>query len=757
MKMNWLPRSSRKIWHTIIRSTAISFLLLATLVAAKVSVARFLQSEAVKSLRFDGKGGYVSVDEYRLKTSRFSLEAWIRTSQGGFIVGWGNDGNDLKVRDGKAELILYKRNQPYRVISTSLVNDSLWHQLVGVYDDDRASIYVDGKEEGTLELPPGDLYLILASIGKNFKGDLSELRVYDRALFQAEIVQHYNYGQEVLGQPELGLIAGWHLDEGRGTTVQDYSGNNRIGVLNNGVTWIDRNPPRSPQQFQVTITGTPSGDGSSAKPWDLPTALGQPANVMPGDTIWVHGGHYIGNFTSYLNGNSHAPVILRALPGERSIIDDSTSTPNLGNLRIYGTYAWYWGLEFQNSHDDNRVSLYAGPGPADRTRFDGISVDGLHNKITNCIIHDEGGQAITPAPGTEINGCLLYNNGWEGPDFGYGHGLYMHNADSNTPMIIKDVISANNFGVSMKAYASDFGNVEGFIFDGVISFNNGANGNAFYSARRSALARRTNLQVSSGGPPVKDVLITNTYLYQPQKAVMDPSLTIGYTGENSSGLVIEGNYIAGGDSAISFRQFSSAVVTNNTFISFGIIAAVSPPRGTVLSDIEWDRNTYYAGARLSKNCDDEQHPFNFADTGSACGTTFTALRWDEWKSRTGWDASSILIPSPQDGIKVFIRPNDYDPGRANVAVYNWNLQAAVDIDVSTVLKPGTEFELRNASDYFGKPVLAGTYGGGFLRVPMKSPETCSVAPAYGYKDHKDNAFIPDSTCPEFAAFILLTR
>ena len=49
--------------------------------------------------------------------------------------------------------------------------------------------------------------------------------------------------------------------------------------------------PRAPDFF-VSPTGSPSGDGSFTRPWDLATALAGPAEVTPGSTIWLRGGMY---------------------------------------------------------------------------------------------------------------------------------------------------------------------------------------------------------------------------------------------------------------------------------------------------------------------------------------------------------------------------------------------------------------------------------------------------------------------------------
>jgi hypothetical protein len=99
------------------------------------------------------------------------------------------------------------------------------------------------------------------------------------------------------------------------------------------------------------------------------------------------------------------------------------------------------------------------------------------------------------------------------------------------------------------------------------------------------------------------------------------------------------------------------------------------------------------------------------------------------------------------GAKVILRPNRYEPGRANIAIYNWDLAASVEVDVSSVLTPGTPFELRNAQDFWSEPVLAGIYTGSPLVVPMQA---WPAAAPWGFP------VSPTPTGPEFNVFVLLT-
>jgi hypothetical protein len=72
-----------------------------------------------------------------------------------------------------------------------------------------------------------------AQTGGYYKGIVGEVRIYDRALNEAEIKTLYN-GQDVTGN----LRGLWKLDEGSGLTAYDSSGNNNHGTLVNGPVWF---------------------------------------------------------------------------------------------------------------------------------------------------------------------------------------------------------------------------------------------------------------------------------------------------------------------------------------------------------------------------------------------------------------------------------------------------------------------------------------------------------------------------------------
>src|SRR5436190_980582 len=170
-------------------------------------------------------------------------------------------------------------------------------------------------------------------------------------------------------------------------------------------------------------------------------------------------------------------------------------------------------------------------------------------------------------------------------------------------------------------------------------------------------------------------------------------------------------------------------VTGNTFYSHGSNKLIQlDPRGVGTSGYNWNNNTYYGCSPSS--------PFRYSGN---------PISFSTWRSNTGLDTNSQFFASRPTGAHVFIQPNDYESGRANITVYNWDNLSTVEVNVSSVLSPGDRFEVRNAQDYYAPPVLAGVYDGSSIRLPMTG---LSVAAPYGWP-----AAAP--TGPLFNTFVLL--
>ncbi|MDP6507259.1 MAG: hypothetical protein QF886_26765, partial [Planctomycetota bacterium] len=183
-------------------------------------------------------------------------------------------------------------------------------------------------------------------------------------------------------------------------------------------------------EFHVRPDGKPEGDGTIERPWDLQTALSHPASVKPGDTIWLHGGAYKGSFRSDLKGDEGARIVVQQAPGERAIID-IVPHPKLGDgFFAYGAWARFQGFEITCTDPKRRTEI-KGSWPKDINRGN-VDCRGSHQQFINLLVHDlsQGFGFWSSGAGGEIYGCLIYNNGWGGPDRGHGHGIYAQNKES---------------------------------------------------------------------------------------------------------------------------------------------------------------------------------------------------------------------------------------------------------------------------------------------------------------------------------------
>lgn len=220
-------------------------------------------------------------------------------------------------------------------------------------------------------------------------------------------------------------------------------------------------PPGRPSQPSGTSLrrGPPSGMGTEASPWDLSTALTS-SSVKPGDTVWLEPGIYgdgSGQFNVSLSGTVANPIVVQALPGQRVTIN--------GGLRANGSYTWYWGFEVANLAVTNRNAQFP---------F-GFDVFGPGTRFINLIVHDtaQGFGYWRQAVDSEIYGSLIYYNGYDLPDRGHGHGLYVQNTCGGGPKNIENNVIFRQFGNGTQLYGSSVVCGDNVTYKDNTLFNNG--------------------------------------------------------------------------------------------------------------------------------------------------------------------------------------------------------------------------------------------------------------------------------------------
>lgn len=226
----------------------------------------------------------------------------------------------------------------------------------------------------------------------------------------------------------------------------------------------------------VATDGQPVNPGTFDSPWDLKTAL--QTSARPGDIVWLRGGTYRGPFVCRVSGVPGQPIIFRQYRGEHARIDSgATQSPG---ITIAANYVWLWGFEIFSS-SGTRKSVQRTSFPTDIRLGSEITIpkdDSLQTgngvKVINMVLHDDFGSFFpSTARETELYGNIIYHEGWDAPDRGHGHGLYVQNRPGVGTKHILDNVMFGNFSWGLHVYAeSDV--MHNFEVKGNVAFDNGA-------------------------------------------------------------------------------------------------------------------------------------------------------------------------------------------------------------------------------------------------------------------------------------------
>ena len=553
-------------------------------------------------------------------------------------------------------------------------------------------------------------------------------------------------------------------------------------------------------QYYAAPTGTSSGDGSITKPWDLQTALSQPAAVKPGDTIWLRGGTYTGKFVSRLSGTTQNPIKVMAYSNEWPVLDgnfNSTLLSNMPAATIGGittiTVPSTLGISLVNelmidqeqvqiSKIINATSLsvvrgYQGscnnaPCPAHAQGINiflwGVTLEiyGQYTWFQGFEVMDSSTKRISQYPGSNSEFDISSTTGVEVEgagtktinlvihDTGQGLATWSNAPDSED---YGDIIYNNGWIASDRWHGPGMyvqNKTGNKMFDSMIVLHNFYKDLQMYGSGNAFLNNMTwqnniwmNGEILFGGiGPINNLVLNNNYTYN-----YPPRL--GYSDPDNTGIQITNNYFPDG---IDLQLSKNVSVVGNTFWGAGAdISLTLNGTNNQLSDYSFSKNIYYQPDNSSPYWQFAISPntgceywFNSSSKGYGWGT----CKSNSWQQDLGFDTDGTFIPIAPNTLKVVVLPNKYDANRANIAIYNWGQAGTVDLGpyVSQILSKGDNYELHSVLDYFND-VATGQFDGSSLNVPMAASGH-TVALPIGYA-----TALGPNTFPAFGVFVLIKK
>ena len=442
--------------------------------------------------------------------------------------------------------------------------------------------------------------------------------------------------------------------------------------------WSNIVPPAArARQYYVSPEGKKTNPGTKA--------LSGGQTIPPGSVVWLRGGTYgKGGKTVFeikLKGSKDKPIIIRQYPHERATIN--------GGLELWGSHTWLWGFEVTNTDPLRKC------GTKDRP---GFNMYGRGSRLVNLIIHDVG----HPAPGfwkgtgdgSEMHGVLMYHNGLyctSGHYKGSPRGsLYAQSQqDGGGTKYITNCIAFRNFTQGIKPSSAGKAMINGFHMEGNVSFDH----------------PWWNMHMAAKTQPMKRARLIANCTYRRRWDAKKGSVYLGHYGRaKHEDVELRDNYFVMGsdeDRAFYLKQWKDIVITGNTIVGLKALVRLDTHGD---GKITCDNNAYYGASGQVFRLNDKSYDFA------------------GWRKATGYDAKSTYSKSYPTGVKVFVRANKYEPGRGHVVVYNWDKKKQVEIDLSAILPKNAKFEIRDAQNYFGKPVVKGVYEGGSISIPMNLTE-----------------------------------
>ncbi len=500
------------------------------------------------ALDFDGSNEYVTTSYSGVTgTNPRTVEAWIQISASGgnTILSYGTNGAgekwSFRVSD---EELLIGSSVGFMQTSGANVNDGSWHHVAVTWASgniEDAVLYIDAVKQTSITVSSGSTTINTGisnlfigrdiSTAGDFTGTIDEVRVWNKALTESQILSIYNKTYTSATNLMSCLELYYKFDESSGTSASDDSGNSNTGTLTNmdgSTDWVASGAGVSSLAAvdcqTTTWTGAVDNNWATAGNWDfgIPNA-NMFASIGVGGTVIIDAVTNALAQRVTMSGDLtiNGELTIANAPTNGLQIGQSGSLVNNNTLNINSSGSN--GIEFSSSSNGNSVNN-TGTININNSQEEGIE----SNTAPTFSLTNSGTINIT-------------NTGLGGSD---GEGLDLRNT----------VTFSNSGDINLSNIGA------------------GENGLLFLGGSGSSLSNTGNIVLSNSPSALAFINFDNSVDFQ-NSGTLRCENEITYTSGSSAGAVINqsGGFIQGLGTIIP-SAFSNAGGTLSPGLSSGILA-----------------------------------------------------------------------------------------------------------------------------------------------------------------------------------------
>jgi predicted ribosomally synthesized peptide with SipW-like signal peptide len=163
-----------------------------------------VDGQVAKAGAFDGDDDYVEIDDdTSLGVTNVTVSAWVYrdgSKNRSYVVDGRDHNYGIKLEDGTGKPLFFVMAPDSDSLTASQpIPDQTWTHVAGTYDGSDVKLYIDGTIEktgggaGDIDTSSGEARIgDYIRDGYSFQGQIDDVRIYDRALSEAEVAEIYD-------------------------------------------------------------------------------------------------------------------------------------------------------------------------------------------------------------------------------------------------------------------------------------------------------------------------------------------------------------------------------------------------------------------------------------------------------------------------------------------------------------------------------------------------------------------------------------